>query len=1360
MGDDRNKRCRWMGGRWWLGAALLVLACSPTPPPTSVTVSVDPPSMTLSAGQTQQFTATVTGNSNTAVTWTVVEPGGGTVTASGLYTAPAIAGTYHIKATSVADASKSAQATVAVTASPSVAVSVSPSAVTLSPNGTQQFTATVTGNSNTAVTWTVVDPRGGSVTASGLYTAPASAGTFHVRATSAADGSKFADATVTVTAPPPVTVSVSPSSLGLFTGDTQQFTATVTGSANTAVTWTVVEPGGGTVSATGLYTAPSTSGAFHVRATSAADTSTFADATVTVTARPITDVSVSPPLVSLGTGQMQQFTATVTGTANAAVTWTVVEAAGGSVTASGLYTAPLTAGTFHVKATSVADTSKSAQATVTVTAPPIVVSVSPTSTSLLTGATQQFSATVTGTSNTAVTWTVVEGGGGTVSAGGLYTAPGTPGTFHVKATSVADPSKSAQATVSVAAPVTVSVSPTSVSLITGASQQFTATVTGTSNTAVTWTVVESGGGSVSASGLYTAPGTAGIFHVRATSVADPSKSAQATVTVTLVGITIAPTTAALQPGNTQQFTATVTGTSNTAVTWTVVEAGGGAVSANGLYTAPATAGTYHVQATSVADPSKSAQATVTVAPIVVLIAPSTAEVQPGNSQQFTATVGGTSNTAVTWSVVESGCGTVSASGLYTAPGTAGTCHVKATSVADPSKSAQATVTVAPIVVTVSPPTASLVWGATQQFTATVGGTSNTSVTWSMVEAGCGTVGGSGLYTAPLTSGTCHVKATSAADGTKSAQATVAVVAPVAVTISPMSASVLSGTTQQFTATVTGTSNTSVTWSVVEAGGGAVDASGLYTAPSTPGTYHVKATSVADPTKSAQATATVPPVAITLSPASASVIAGTTQQFTATVTGASNTTVTWTVVETGGGTVSANGLYTAPAMPGTYHVKATSVADGTKSVQATVTVPAVAVTVNPLSVTVQAGTTQQFTATVTGTLNTAVSWSVVEAGGGTVTTTGLYTAPGAARTFHVRATSVADTSKMGEGTVTVTPSPGGMLSPRAYHTATLLQSGKLLVAAGMDGSPNGFLASAETYDPATHQWSASASLATARELHAAALLADGKVLIVGGSGYGYSPPERYDPSTNAWSSAGAMTTLRQYPTATLLTNGKVLVAGGANGSALASAELYDPVTNSWSSAGSMANARFQHTATLLPSGKVLVAGGTGAGAFLKSVEIYDPVTNSWSAATPLSIGRLWHTATLLPSGKVLVAGGQAPTGYATLAELYDPSTNTWTAGGLLITGRAQHTATLLASGKVLVASGYSTSGTLVSSAEVYDPLTNAWTGTGSLTFARYYHTATLFPGGMVLVAGGLDRSGVLSSVETYDPVTGTWSLGGP
>lgn len=81
-----------------------------------------------------------------------------------------------------------------------IAVGVMPSTVTLAPKSTQQFTAAVTGVPNQAVIWSIVEANGGFISSSGLYTAPVTGGTFHVRATSIADETKFAEATVSVEA--------------------------------------------------------------------------------------------------------------------------------------------------------------------------------------------------------------------------------------------------------------------------------------------------------------------------------------------------------------------------------------------------------------------------------------------------------------------------------------------------------------------------------------------------------------------------------------------------------------------------------------------------------------------------------------------------------------------------------------------------------------------------------------------------------------------------------------------------------------------------------------------------------------------------------------------------------------------------------------------------------------------------------------------------------------------------------------------------------------------------------------------------------------------------------------------------------
>ena len=174
-----------------------------------------------------------------------------------------------------------------------------------------------------------------------------------------------------------------------------------------------------------------------------------------------------------------------------------------------------------------------------------------------------------------------------------------------------------------------------------------------------------------------------------------------------VTVTISPRTIALQPGGTQQFTAAVTGTTNTAVTWSVQEgSAGGAITSNGLYTAPATAGTYHVVATSQADPTAADEVTVTVSTaggITVTISPTTANVRINHEQQFTATLSGLQpgqEPYLDWDVVEGTAGgsvlckdfCSSTTNRYKASRWPGTYHVRVRSHADPSRSATATVT--------------------------------------------------------------------------------------------------------------------------------------------------------------------------------------------------------------------------------------------------------------------------------------------------------------------------------------------------------------------------------------------------------------------------------------------------------------------------------------------------------------------------------------------------------------------------------------------------------------------------------------------------------------------------------------------
>src|SRR5579884_2331041 len=184
------------------------------------------------------------------------------------------------------------------TASTGVSITISPTTASVAGGATQQFSATVTGSTNTAVTWQVNGENGGdaiigTIDANGLYTAPnklPSTTTVTVTAISQADTTKTAVATVTLTAPS-VTISIAPASATVAAGATQQFTptVTVTGSSNNAVNWSVngVQGGDaihGTIDANGLYTAPLSppKAGITVTATSQANTSFSASAPVTI----------------------------------------------------------------------------------------------------------------------------------------------------------------------------------------------------------------------------------------------------------------------------------------------------------------------------------------------------------------------------------------------------------------------------------------------------------------------------------------------------------------------------------------------------------------------------------------------------------------------------------------------------------------------------------------------------------------------------------------------------------------------------------------------------------------------------------------------------------------------------------------------------------------------------------------------------------------------------------------------------------------------------------------------------------------------------------------------------------------------
>ena len=302
------------------------------------------------------------------------------------------------------------------------------------------------------------------------------------------------------------------------------------------------------------------------------------------------------------------------------------------------------------------------------------------------------------------------------------------------------------------------------------------------------------------------------------------------------------------------------------------------------------------------------------------------------------------------------------------------------------------------------------------------------------------------------------------------------------------------------------------------------------------------------------------------------------------------------------------------------------------------------------------------------------------------------------------------------------------------------------------------------------WIATGTMGTPSLDHIAVRLADGRVLVAGGSD-GFQPHEGetrnltsaglYDPASGTWLATGSMLKPQAGFPPTLLLDGKVLVGHVEEPSADVStigAEVYDPASGTWTATGTMVRgaavwgADFGSTATLLRDGKVLVAGQGGA-------QLYDPESSTWTATGNMTTPRHSHTATLLRDGRVLAVGGYDGGDYPLgSADMYDPDTESWTAiatthvdprpcpgcpGG-------EGWATLLQDGTLLFVRS---SGEM----EIYDPGTGTWAALAKLT--EVGRQEALLSDGTVLMTGLRDPNGEsppCTAAALYDPRSGSWT----
>jgi hypothetical protein len=309
-----------------------------------------------------------------------------------------------------------------------------------------------------------------------------------------------------------------------------------------------------------------------------------------------------------------------------------------------------------------------------------------------------------------------------------------------------------------------------------------------------------------------------------------------------------------------------------------------------------------------------------------------------------------------------------------------------------------------------------------------------------------------------------------------------------------------------------------------------------------------------------------------------------------------------------------------------------------------------------------------------------------------------------------------------------------------------------------------------------------TMTEAREGQAAVRLADGRVLILGGTipftgkcemacmNPATASVEIYDPDTGEFSPNGSLGEPRTGAKALLLSDGRVLVSGGYGeyGEDLTTIEIYDPAQGASFLVKPPSNISYLPvgpTVVLLADGSVLIAGGSYALGTTSNVTlIFDPASGGFSNGPLMAEPRQGATATLLRDGRVLMVGGDYVDGNYSYpnkyAELIDPSHPL--AQFALSVSEYAGTSTLLSDGRVLVEEWGlwdSAAGCITPEvSEVFDPRTEAFTPVGPMSTPRIGSAAIRIPDGRVLVFGGVDsKCAAVDTVEAFDLDRGTFQV---
>ena len=980
------------------------------------------------------------------------------------------------------------------TAAVLTSIAGTPNPASMALGTTQQFTATGTYSNNTtqnltkSVGWTSSSPLVASISSGGLATSTGQGSAI----ISAVSGTISGSATLQVTPPLLVGLSVSPTSASIALGTSQQFTATGTyGDGSTqnltsSVTWTSSFPTVATVNTSGLAASLS-----QGSTTVTASTGTFnASGTLSVGQPVLTSIALTPanPSFALGTTQILKATGTYSDGSTldltSTATWSSNSPGIATVYSQGVLTSVAT-GTSNITA-SVGSISGATIVTVTPAAL-VSIAVTPAIPVIPLSSTQPFTATGTYTDGTTqnitdtVQWTsdtttvaIVSNQTGTQ---GQATAVG-PGTATISAIS-GGVTGSTVLTVATATLVSIAVTPATLSIALGTTQQFTATGTysdgSTQNltTTATWSSDTVSVATINSAGLSNGIGT-GTANISATSGSVAGSTLLTITPATLVSIAITPPLPSIAAGTNQQFAATGTFTDGStqdltqSAYWSSSPASVAAISDASGSQGLATALTVGTTTISVAYETVSGTATLTVTPamlVSIAVNPQSASIALGTTQQFTAagTYSDGSIQDLTGTVVWNSSlaavaivsNTTGASGLATSAGQ-GTTGISAT-LGQISGSALLTVgTPALVSIAVSPANVSIALGTTQQFTAT--GTFTDGSTQDLTQSGYWSSSVPSVVTisdssgsqgqAMAVSGGSTVISVVSCNLTGTADLTVSSIVLVSIAINPQAAAIALGTTQQFTATGTYSDGSTqdltsaVVWSSTSN-----QVATIANIPATPGLatsvgegLTIVSATLGQVSSSVQLTVGQPSlVSILIAPTNVSMALGTTQQFTATGSYSDGSTqnltssVSWSSNAPSVASIATSGLASGVGLGSTTITAMSS--NITNTTQVTVTAPMlVSLSISPATASIPVLSSQQYSATGTYTdgstqnLTNSVTWTSSTPSVATITSAGL-TSSGSAGTVTISAglgsINASSSLSVGVGSVTgITSVPCG------------------------------------------------------------------------------------------------------------------------------------------------------------------------------------------------------------------------------------------------------------------------------------------------------------------------------------------------